>query len=485
MRKITFKTLFLSFVLFLGIIKVNAACNISVSSQSSVVVGSTFKVSATVSSDVGSWYYVLSYDTTKVQLVSGNTKVVGVIGDSKTNTYTFKALKSGTATFTASNASLASNQTNQICSASVSSSSTTMKTQAEIEASYSKNNNLSSITIENGELMPSFSPDITEYNVELPVDTEIAKINAVAQDNTAKIEGIGEIEVQDGINKIEIIVTAQHGEKKVYTLNVIVKEQDPVKVKVQNKTYTLVRKKVKDQTIPNGFIEKQIKISNQNINAYYNETTKTTLVNLKDDKGNIKLFIYDKREYKVFNQVESKSLNLIVLNNLPKIKCLKKTTIKINNEKTFVYKLDGNNYYVVYAKDLETGKEDLYLYDKKSNVYQIFFKKYFDKQNENLKLFFIISSISISIILIIFLKKFFSLFISKKRKIEKLTKKINKLSKKSNDYYEEDKPSIKQIDEDYTIPKKNKKQKLKEIKEAKEKLDKSKPSYKSLFDDED
>ena len=158
-KKIKILLFSLFILLFTFIVKIDdvkAACSVHVSSPKSAVVGSTFKVSATVSSDVGSWYYVLSYDSSKVQLVSGNPKVVGVIGDSKTSSYTFKAISSGTTSFKAVNLSLASNSTNAQCSASAGSSSITMKTQAEIEAGYSKNNNLSSLSVEGGELTPAF-----------------------------------------------------------------------------------------------------------------------------------------------------------------------------------------------------------------------------------------------------------------------------------------------------------------------------------------
>ena len=155
-----FSLLFIT--LLVNVDKVSAACSVSVSTTRNVIVGNTFKVSTTVSSDVGSWYYVLSYDSSKVQLISGNPKVVGVIGDGKTNTYTFKALRSGTANFSVVNTALASNSTNKACSASSGSASVIMKTQAEIEASYSRNNNLSGLQVANTELSPAFNPDVTE-----------------------------------------------------------------------------------------------------------------------------------------------------------------------------------------------------------------------------------------------------------------------------------------------------------------------------------
>ena len=289
--------------------KVYAACSVSVSTTKNVIVGNTFKVSTTVSSDVGSWYYVLSYDSSKVQLVSGNPKVVGVIGDGKTNTYTFKALKSGTANFSVVNTALASNSTNKACSASSGSASVIMKTQAEIEASYSRNNNLSGLQVADAELSPAFNPDVTEYSATLPVDTTKAVVTATAEDKTAQISGAGEIDVVDGLNKVEIVVTAQHGEKKTYTINLTVQELDPIKVKVGKGEYFIVRKKGQVENIPEGFSETTLKYEDQDVVAYKSEITKITLLALKDKDGLIELYIYNEsnKSFEEFNELKGNS----------------------------------------------------------------------------------------------------------------------------------------------------------------------------------
>ena len=48
-----------------------------------------------------------------------------------------------------------------------------------------------------------------------------------------------------------------------------------------------------------------------------------------------------------------------------------KTTIKINNEETTVYKIDEmDDYYLIYATNTVTGYEGYYLYDIKENSVQ-------------------------------------------------------------------------------------------------------------------
>ena len=504
-KKILVGALVLLFAFIIKLPHTFAACSVSVSSPNSAVVGSTFRVTATVSSDVGSWYYVLGYDPSKVQLISGSTKVVGVIGDSKTNTYTFKALKSGTATFSATNVSLASNSTLAQCSASAGRATITMKTQAEIEAGYSKNNNLGSLSVEGAELSPAFNKDVTEYSATLPVDTTKAKIIATAQDSTASITGAGEIDVVDGINRIEITVTAQHGEKKTYVINLTVEELDPIKVKVNGKNYTIVRKSGMVENVPTGFTETKIKIDNQDITAYESKITKLTLVALKDEEGNVKLFIYDKskKKFTPFNEAKTNSINLLILDNpeeeIPngfvsaKFKC---NGIEVNG-----YKLKDDkkgNYYLVYAQNLENGNKGFYLYDKKDNTFQMYFKDMIDVKDNQIKYLFYIAASLLGILVLIVIISIFKGLSSKEKKINKYQKKINKLKNSGsiNDYISDnhydiddvdERPVIKKVEEDeYTVPKKTRKEKLKELEEAKKRLDKAKPKYRrvSLEDDE-
>ena len=125
----------------------------------------------------------------------------------------------------------------------------------------------------------------------LNVDTKLVKINAETEDSQASITGAGEVDVVDSINKIEIIVTAENGNERRYVINATVKELDPINVKVDGKKYTVVRKKGQVENIPVGFTETTIKIGDQDVCAYQSEIAKILLVALKDNEGNIKLFM--------------------------------------------------------------------------------------------------------------------------------------------------------------------------------------------------
>lgn len=514
MKKLYKKILTGAFILlFAFIFKIDnvsaASCRIGVSAPSSVVVGQSFKVTVTVagSASIGSWEYTLSYDSSKVRLNSGTLHVVDYGNGSKSSSsysYSFTALQSGSATFKPVNASVLDYASTNECLSSTGSASVSMKSQSEIEASYSRNNNLSSLSVEGADLSPSFNKDITEYQTTLPVDTTKAKIIATAQDSKASITGAGEVDVVDGINKIEIIVTAEHGEKKKYVINLTVQELDPVKVKVDGKTYTVVRKKGQVENIPVGFTETTIKIGDQDVCAYQSEIAKILLVALKDNEGNIKLFIYDKNKnsYTSFMEAKGGEVNLLILNN-EKIKTpldFVKTSFKINDLKIegYKYRYDKNdNYYLVYAKNLETGDEGFYLYDKKNSTFSRYYKELSDIKDMHTKYLFYVAAALALIFVLIIIFKLLGKFKSNDKKIEKYQRKIDKLKGKiknedSNYDYSiddvDDRPVIKRVEEDeYVMPKKSRKEKLKELEEAKKRLDKNKPKYRrlSLEDDDE
>lgn len=514
MKKLYKKILTGAFILlFAFIFKIDnvsaASCRIGVSAPSSVVVGQSFKVTVTVagSASIGSWEYTLSYDSSKVRLNSGTLHVVDYGNGSKSSSsysYSFTALQSGSATFKPVNASVLDYASTNECLSSTGSASVSMKSQSEIEASYSRNNNLSSLSVEGADLSPSFNKNITEYQATLPVDTTKAKIIATAQDSKASITGAGEVDVVDGINKIEIIVTAEHGEKKKYVINLTVQELDPVKVKVDGKTYTVVRKKGQVENIPVGFTETTIKIEDQDVCAYQSEIAKILLVALKDNEGNIKLFIYDKNKNSFTSFMEAKGgeVNLLILNN-EKIKTpldFVKTSFKINDLKIegYKYRYDKNdNYYLVYAKNLETGDEGFYLYDKKNSTFSRYYKELSDIKDMHTKYVFYVAAALALIFVLIIIFKLLGKFKSNDKKIEKYQRKIDKLKGKiknedSNYDYSiddvDDRPVIKRVEEDeYVMPKKSRKEKLKELEDAKKRLDKNKPKYRrlSLEDDDE
>ena len=83
----------------------------------------------------------------------------------------------------------------------------------------SGNANLSNLGITPNDFK-GFKAQTTSYNVTVPTDVESVTIYANAQDSKAKITGVGKQNLQTGENKFDVIVTAEDGTTKTYTLNI-------------------------------------------------------------------------------------------------------------------------------------------------------------------------------------------------------------------------------------------------------------------------
>ncbi len=97
----------------------------------------------------------------------------------------------------------------------------TIKVHREQDPNYvpSGNNNLSGITVDGFLLSPIFSADVTEYVVWLPYETESVKISGKAADGKASVQVVGGDQLAAGQdNPVQVICTAENGEKKTYTV---------------------------------------------------------------------------------------------------------------------------------------------------------------------------------------------------------------------------------------------------------------------------
>lgn len=61
----------------------------------------------------------------------------------------------------------------------------------------------------------------TYYEVVVPEDTETVEVYATAEDQKAKVTGTGKKTLEKGENKAEVVVTAEDGTTKTYTINII------------------------------------------------------------------------------------------------------------------------------------------------------------------------------------------------------------------------------------------------------------------------
>jgi len=79
---------------------------------------------------------------------------------------------------------------------------------------------LKSLTVNNGTLSPKFSAGTLNYSVSVGSDVSSLTVKATANHPGAKISGTGKTSLKEGLNTIKVVVTAETGVKKTYTIKV-------------------------------------------------------------------------------------------------------------------------------------------------------------------------------------------------------------------------------------------------------------------------
>lgn len=465
---------------------------VSVNSTSTVVQGNRVTVTVTISSStpIGSWQMDLNYDKNYLQLVSSSAEAGGTMmagsstsgTKSKSYTFSFKALKTGSTRVSVG--SYLAYAYNDLSSMSLTSSSKTIRimTQQELEATYSKDNNLKNLSVEGYELDKTFDKDTLEYNITAPTGTTTVKVLATVNDKTASISGDGEIEVTEGSNTIPIVVTAQNGDQKTYTIIVNVEDQNPINVSVDNKDYVVV-KNASLLEAPITFTDTKININDYEIPGFINDNANLTLVGLKDETGNVSLYIYDNGKYTKFNELHLDTILLIPVAFDKELDFIK-TSVTINENKIEAYKYsEDTEFVIINAKNLEDGKVSLYLYDTVKNTAIRYDEKYVNDTNETIKnyTYIIITFAGALLFLMIII---FCLLHSLKKKQKKINKFIERqeakieATRKLNDVVAE----VKKITEkeQNEEPKKKEEHKIEELKEPEDEPPKSTEDQLSL-----
>jgi len=313
----------------------------------------------------------------------------------------------------------------------------------------SSNSFLTSLSIDGIKLEEEFDKETLEYTATVPAETEKIKINAQLADSNAKVTGTGEVSVSAGLNTFEIVVTAENGSKRTYVLKATVLELEPIEVKVGNEKYTIVRKRKDLPEISEYFSEKEILIGEDKIEGYYNEELDYSLVGLKDSNGNIEYYIYKNNKYAPYKEYTFNGTTLQILDK-EVAGGYKKVNFIYDNDKIDSYqevKMDiikntyaldnnditGNQFYLFYAKNVETGKENLYQYDAVEKTVQRYNLEVLNmyKENSNTYYMYLLGSILIIGILLVSFS-IVTISLSKKNKSNKKKDKSNGKNKKEH-----------------------------------------------------
>ncbi len=478
MKKI--KYLFITLLLTIPI--TGKAAVIHCSAPSSVESGETFTVtfSGSLNSSASVWFASIGSSSNVTYAGGEGLSIPGKDGASMSHSVRFTAGNPGTASFYAYDVDVSDgNNTysdSDTCYVEITSATRPNGASAnvydavyddddekEIDPDKASNSYLKSLSIDGVKISPAFNKDKMEYSAVVPGDKEKIVIKGELEDEKATVEGLGEVELKEGINRIEIKVTAENGEERKYILTITRKEKNPIEVTINKKKYTVVKKEI-GLKVPDGFVKTTVVIDKQEVVAYSNEFTGYLLVALVDEDGKASWFIYNQKNgtYTRYSELKSNGLRLIILKAKKKDVPYKykKTTFKINDDIVDGYALElGSNYRLVYALNMDTGNKGFYLYDMEENTFQRFYNTQVNIYRSLVKKLEIVIIALAGVVLLMGIIIISIMFINKK------TKRFIKNGGK----VEEEKPIIDEEDEE------EKKEELKnKIKEKSEELDRQK-----------
>lgn len=422
MKKIKF--LGISVLLFVfGVLSVNAATPSASISVSSGTIENGSSVKATVKlKNTAAWNVRINC----TGATKGNsTRQADASSDGKDGTRTFtltcKSSSTGIINFSVSGDMTSADGTNK--NISLSKSVTVTKPREK-----STNNYLSSLSIEGYAISPEFNKEKNEYTVEVPATVTAITIKASKADKYASLSGTGTFEVYEGSNSFDVVVTSETGVVNTYKVLVNVVDQNPINVTVDGKAYTVVKKR-DNLVAPNSYQESSVMIEGVEVPAYYSESTRFTLVGLKDSNGNISYFIYEDGAYRKYIELSNKDIMIYPLEAKEIPKGYELTTIEINNEKIVAYANESKDFVLIYGINIANGNKGFYQYDKQEQTFQ---RYEVIEQNNNL-IYLCIALGIVSALLLILLILVGSNSSKKTKLIKKYEELQTKISKKSPD----------------------------------------------------
>ena len=218
--------LVVSFMIIFSIGTKIEAATASISASSSVTVGKS--VTVTVKVNAATWNLKVSGST------SGTIVGFNMSGKNESTTKTFKFTPSKEGDYTVS---LTGDITDANGKTSDINKKTTIKAKKASEndnsddnkstsgsnsnKSKSSNANLTTLGITPKDYdFSGFSKDKTSYSVTVPNDVDSLKVNYKAADSKAKVKVTGNDDLEVGTNNIKVVVTAEDGTTKTYTIKV-------------------------------------------------------------------------------------------------------------------------------------------------------------------------------------------------------------------------------------------------------------------------
>lgn len=145
-------------------------------------------------------------------------------------------------------------------------------TSTSLPPTGNPNNWLKDIKVDD-KTIPNFKDSVTIYDLgTVPYTTTIMGVSTTTVNTNASVEGDGKINLSVGKNTIKLLVTAQNGAERTYTLT-ITREENPNKEEETEKE----EEKVEEISISNILTNLSIKNNSSNIYGFKLGTSATTL----------------------------------------------------------------------------------------------------------------------------------------------------------------------------------------------------------------
>ena len=207
--------------------------------------------------------------------------------------FVFRAVSQGTAVFTVSGSDV--NTGDQLYFPPTASNSVT------ITPPRSGNADLSALTVDQGQLSPTFNPGTQNYSIQVGMGVERVVVSATPADPKATVNVSGNSGLKDGANPIRVVVTAENGSTKTYTITANrlgptptpePTPTPPMSVAVDGKPFYVIELP-EGVEVPSGFYEAAIEINGQMVTAYKSRQGGLVLLYLSNEGPESGFYFYD------------------------------------------------------------------------------------------------------------------------------------------------------------------------------------------------
>lgn len=174
-------------------------------------------------------------------------------------------------------------------------------TSVTITPPRSGNADLSALSVDQGQLSPTFNPGTQNYSIQVGMGVERVAVSASPADPKARVNVSGNSGLKDGANPIRVVVTAENGSTKTYTITANrlgptptpePTPTPPMSVAVDGKPFYVIELP-EGVEVPSGFYEAAIEINGQMVTAYKSRQGGLVLLYLSNEGPESGFYFYD------------------------------------------------------------------------------------------------------------------------------------------------------------------------------------------------